>query len=115
MSIPFITGMEMFVQQGARQFEIFTGKPAPEEEMFRVVLHALRRQIEAVEAESSEAKTESKPKVAAKPTTEPKATAKEAVAAKAVAKAATKVATKPKPSAKTIVKPAAKKSTGKAK
>ncbi len=115
MAIPYITGVEMFVQQGARQFEIFTGKPAPEEEMFRVVLHALRRQIEAVEAESSEAKTESKPKVAAKPTTEPKATAKEAVTAKAVAKAATKVATKPKPSAKTIVKPAAKKSTGKAK
>ena len=36
--IPIITGIEMFVQQGARQFEIFTGKPAPEEEMFRVVL-----------------------------------------------------------------------------
>ena len=43
-SIPIITGVEMFVQQGARQFEIFTGKPAPEEEMFRVVLHALRQQ-----------------------------------------------------------------------
>ncbi len=45
--IPIITGIEMFVQQGARQFEIFTGKPAPEEEMFRVVLHALRQQAEA--------------------------------------------------------------------
>lgn len=40
--IPVITGVEMFVHQGARQFEIWTGKPAPEEEMLRVVLHALR-------------------------------------------------------------------------
>ena len=32
-----ITGVEMFVHQGARQFEIWTGKPAPEEEMLRVV------------------------------------------------------------------------------
>ena len=36
-----ISGVEMFVQQGARQFEIWTGKPAPEDEMRRVVLHAL--------------------------------------------------------------------------
>jgi 3-dehydroquinate dehydratase / shikimate dehydrogenase len=54
--IPFITGIEMFIQQGARQFEIFTGKPAPEEEMFRVVLHSLRQQ-----AESSSANTPSEP------------------------------------------------------
>jgi 3-dehydroquinate dehydratase/shikimate dehydrogenase len=46
-SIPIITGVEMFVQQGARQFEIWTGKPAPEEEMLRVVIHALRQQAEA--------------------------------------------------------------------
>jgi 3-dehydroquinate dehydratase/shikimate dehydrogenase len=46
-SIPIITGIEMFVQQGARQFEIWTGKPAPEEEMLRVVIHALRQQAEA--------------------------------------------------------------------
>jgi 3-dehydroquinate dehydratase/shikimate dehydrogenase len=38
-----ISGMEMFVQQGARQFEIWTGKPAPENEMLRVVEHELRR------------------------------------------------------------------------
>jgi 3-dehydroquinate dehydratase/shikimate dehydrogenase len=44
--IPIITGIEMFVQQGARQFEIFTGKPAPEEEMLRVVIHALRQQAD---------------------------------------------------------------------
>ena len=47
-NIPIITGIEMFVQQGARQFEIFTGKPAPEEEMLRVVIHALRQQAESV-------------------------------------------------------------------
>ena len=45
-----ITGVEMFVQQGARQFEIWTGKPAPEEEMLRVVVHALRQQAEATAA-----------------------------------------------------------------
>lgn len=36
-----ILGAEMFVHQGARQFEIWTGKPAPTEEMYRAVLHAL--------------------------------------------------------------------------
>lgn len=45
-SIPVITGVEMFVHQGARQFEIWTGKPAPEEDMLRVVVHALRQQAE---------------------------------------------------------------------
>ena len=44
--IPVITGVEMFVHQGARQFEIWTGKPAPEEEMLRVVVHALRQRAE---------------------------------------------------------------------
>ena len=43
VGIPVITGVEMFVQQGARQFEIWTGKPAPEEEMLKVVIHALRQ------------------------------------------------------------------------
>jgi 3-dehydroquinate dehydratase/shikimate dehydrogenase len=38
-----ISGLEMFVQQGARQFEIWTGKPAPEMEMLRVVELELRR------------------------------------------------------------------------
>jgi 3-dehydroquinate dehydratase / shikimate dehydrogenase len=38
-----VSGLEMFVQQGARQFEIWTGKPAPENEMLRVVEHELRR------------------------------------------------------------------------
>ncbi|HSZ16968.1 MAG TPA: shikimate dehydrogenase [Terracidiphilus sp.] len=38
-----VSGLEMFVQQGARQFEIWTGKAAPESEMLRVVEHELRR------------------------------------------------------------------------
>lgn len=41
--IPVISGVEMFAQQGARQFEIWTGKPAPEAEMLRVVELELRR------------------------------------------------------------------------
>lgn len=36
-----IPGWEMFVHQGARQFEIWTGKPAPVAEMKRVVLAEL--------------------------------------------------------------------------
>ncbi|MDR3745704.1 MAG: shikimate dehydrogenase [Acidobacteriaceae bacterium] len=59
-SIPIITGVEMFVHQGARQFEIFTGKPAPEEEMFRVVIHALRVQAETAAAEAAAPKSEGK-------------------------------------------------------
>ena len=42
--IAVVSGVEMFVQQGARQFEIWTGKPAPESEMLRVVELALRKQ-----------------------------------------------------------------------
>jgi len=37
-----IPGIEMFVQQAARQFEIWTGKPAPGDEMLRAVLLALQ-------------------------------------------------------------------------
>ena len=42
-----VPGSEMFVQQGARQFEIWTGKPAPLLEMQRVVEHALAQQAAA--------------------------------------------------------------------
>jgi 3-dehydroquinate dehydratase/shikimate dehydrogenase len=46
-----IPGIEMFVQQAARQFEIWTGKPAPGDEMLRVVLLALQeRATKAVAA-----------------------------------------------------------------
>jgi len=37
-----IPGIEMFVQQAARQFEIWTGKPAPVEEMQRVAILTLQ-------------------------------------------------------------------------
>jgi 3-dehydroquinate dehydratase/shikimate dehydrogenase len=41
--IAVIQGVEMFAYQGARQFEIWTGKAAPESEMLRVVLFALNK------------------------------------------------------------------------
>ena len=40
--VEVISGVEMFVHQGARQFEIWTGKPAPFEEMRHVVMSALQ-------------------------------------------------------------------------
>ncbi len=49
-----ILGSEMFVQQGARQFEIWSGKPAPVQEMQRVVEYALAQR--AARAESSKTK-----------------------------------------------------------
>ena len=94
-SIPIITGVEMFVQQGARQFEIFTGKPAPEEEMFRVVLHALRQQTAEAAAEAAEAPA-------------PKAT-KASAAKPAAAKPATKPAAKPATAKRAAKPPVAKK------
>ncbi|HEY4379693.1 MAG TPA: shikimate dehydrogenase [Acidobacteriaceae bacterium] len=103
-SIPIITGVEMFVQQGARQFEIFTGKPAPEEEMFRVVLHALRQQNEAAAAEAA---AEAPAPKAAKPSAPKPAAAKPAP--KPAAKAAAKAAAKP-----AAAKKAAKGPVGKA-
>jgi len=42
-----IPGIEMFVQQAARQFEIWTGKPAPLDEMTRVVVKALEERDSA--------------------------------------------------------------------
>jgi 3-dehydroquinate dehydratase/shikimate dehydrogenase len=108
--IPVITGVEMFVQQGARQFEIWTGKPAPEEEMLRVVLHSLRQGSEASTATSAPTQATHAPaptpaakaEPPAKPAPAPKPAAKTpavAVKAKPVAKA---------PAAKTVAKPAAK-------
>ena len=42
-----IPGVEMFVHQAARQFEIWTGKPAPWDEMLRVVLLAQQERSNA--------------------------------------------------------------------
>jgi len=83
--IPIITGIEMFVQQGARQFEIFTGKPAPEEEMFRVVLHALRQQAEAAAENPKPAINPAAAKPAARPITLKPAAKSPAKSAKAPA------------------------------
>jgi 3-dehydroquinate dehydratase/shikimate dehydrogenase len=41
VGMEIISGAEMFVHQGARQFEIWTGKPAPADDMHRVVVTAL--------------------------------------------------------------------------
>jgi len=48
--VQVIPGYEMFVQQAARQFEIWTGKPAPVEEMLRVVMAALQERAAARES-----------------------------------------------------------------
>ena len=53
--IQVIPGLEMFVQQGARQFEIWTGKPAPVAEMGYVVTKALERRAAEEAAESRRA------------------------------------------------------------
>jgi 3-dehydroquinate dehydratase/shikimate dehydrogenase len=42
-----IPGIEMFVHQAARQFEIWTGKPAPWDDMLRVVTLALQERMAA--------------------------------------------------------------------
>jgi 3-dehydroquinate dehydratase/shikimate dehydrogenase len=45
--IAVIPGVEMFVHQAARQFEIWTGKPAPAQDMLRVVTIALQERAKA--------------------------------------------------------------------
>ncbi|MGA2458376.1 MAG: shikimate dehydrogenase [Terriglobales bacterium] len=45
--IAVIPGVEMFVQQAARQFEIWTGKPAPAGDMLRAVTVALQERAAA--------------------------------------------------------------------
>ena len=50
-NIQIVPGLEMFVQQGARQFEIWTGKPAPIAEMAFVVSKALERMAAQPEEE----------------------------------------------------------------
>ena len=76
-NIQVIPGLEMFVQQGARQFEIWTGKPSPVAEMAYVVTKALERQA-LVEVDEEEKPA---PKKAAKPAVKP--AAKKAVVKKA--------------------------------
>jgi 3-dehydroquinate dehydratase/shikimate dehydrogenase len=47
--IQVIPGLEMFVHQAARQFEIWTGKPAPWGEMLRVVTLAMQERASRAE------------------------------------------------------------------
>ena len=51
-----IPGVEMFVQQAARQFEIWTGKPAPVDEMMRVVNKALEERAAARQVKEAQKK-----------------------------------------------------------
>jgi len=74
-NIEIIPGLEMLVQQGARQFEIWTGKPAPVAEMAFVVSKALERmgsngsqQEEAPTPAPNPSRTESKAEVKTSPT-----------------------------------------------
>ncbi|HSY35249.1 MAG TPA: shikimate dehydrogenase [Acidobacteriaceae bacterium] len=101
--IAVITGVEMFVQQGARQFEIWTGKPAPEEEMLRVVLHSLRQSAESAAGGAAETPAASAPVAKAEAVVTPPKE-KPAVAAPAKAAKAAAVIVKPKPVAKSAAK-----------
>jgi 3-dehydroquinate dehydratase / shikimate dehydrogenase len=68
-NIQVIPGLEMFVQQGAHQFEIWTGKPAPTAEMAYVVAKALERSAAEQTAEETKAavkKSARKPSKAAR-------------------------------------------------
>jgi 3-dehydroquinate dehydratase/shikimate dehydrogenase len=49
-----IPGIEMFVHQAARQFEIWTGKPAPWDEMLRVATTALQERAKTRAPEKAE-------------------------------------------------------------
>jgi len=118
--IAVISGVEMFVQQGARQFEIWTGKPAPEEEMLRVVLHSLRQGAEAAPVlDPAPAQPESRAVAPVKPVPEPAAKtpskpASAKVAPRKLQPSARKAApTKKKVPARPVRKPIAAKSSKK--
>ena len=97
-NIQIIPGLEMFVQQGARQFEIWAGKPAPVADMAFVVSKALER-IAAQSGEEDSSDSNGAPRPSSKPEPEPKARKAAAPAGKKKAKA---------PAAKPAKKPAKK-------
>jgi 3-dehydroquinate dehydratase/shikimate dehydrogenase len=104
-NIAVIPGLEMFVQQGARQFEIWAGKPAPIAEMGYVVTKALERAAAEVAAEEQ-------PTAGKKSAAKPAASSKPASAVKSASAAKSTPASKPKkaaPPAKKSAKPARKK------
>ena len=53
-----IPGIEMFVHQAARQFEIWTGKPAPQDDMMQVVTLALQERAARAAAAAAAKKKE---------------------------------------------------------
>jgi 3-dehydroquinate dehydratase / shikimate dehydrogenase len=69
-NIQIVPGLEMFVQQGARQFEIWAGKPAPIADMSFVVSKALER-LAAQSGEEEPLVPNESPRKAAKPEAEP--------------------------------------------
>jgi 3-dehydroquinate dehydratase/shikimate dehydrogenase len=52
-----IPGIEMFVQQAARQFEIWTGKPAPWDDMLRAVVLKIQERVAAKHGAREESQT----------------------------------------------------------
>lgn len=97
--IPVILGAEMFVQQAARQFEIWSGKPAPVDEMQRVVTTALAERA-AHRAAAAVAAAEAKKPAPAKKKVEKKIAAPKAKAPAAKAKPTAKKPAPRKPAAK---------------
>ena len=130
-----ISGAEMFVHQAARQFEIWTGKPAPLDNIRQVLLRQLGAvgvensapiptvvmpKIKAVVNSTAEAEAPAKLDEAAKPEVEAakipaKGTPAKAAAAKAgsAKTAAVKAASATAHPSKAAAKPAAKKIAGK--
>jgi 3-dehydroquinate dehydratase/shikimate dehydrogenase len=86
-NLQVIPGLEMFVQQGARQFEIWTGKPSPIAEMGYVVTKALERRAAEAAATAEEQKAPARKSVSTKSTS--KATGRPA------SKAGSKTTSKP--------------------
>jgi 3-dehydroquinate dehydratase/shikimate dehydrogenase len=103
-NIQIIPGLEMFVQQGARQFEIWTGKPAPLADMAFVVSKALER-LAAQAGQEETPGSNGTPRPSAKPAPEPVARKAAPPAGKKKAKAP---AAKPSKPAKKAAKKTAK-------
>jgi 3-dehydroquinate dehydratase / shikimate dehydrogenase len=98
-NIEVIPGLEMFVYQGARQFEIWTGKPAPVAEMSFVVSKTLERM--AAQPQEDEPPAPSAPaRSAAKPAAPSPAKKAPKSPGKSKAKAVTR-----KPAKKAVRKP----------
>ena len=89
-NIQIIPGLEMFVQQGARQFEIWSGKPAPVAEMSYVITKALERLEPQPTEEEEPPAPKALPKTVEKPVTKPAAKPPAMPAGKKTAKPASR-------------------------